>query len=247
MRRLLPAPVTEAVDLDTAYWVADPRTQHVRATMVASADGAAQAAGRSAGLSGPADKALFALLRSHADVVLVGAGTARVEGYGAARPAAARRAWRRDHGLSEVPPIAVVTRTGVLRLDGPLFSDTEVRPIVVTHSEVPAPLLAGLAERADVIVAGDGHGDVDLAAALDALAERGLRRVGCEGGPHLLAALAAAGRLDECCLTISPLVLGGPATRILAGAPLDPPLDLRLAQVLEDDGFLFLRYLVPRN
>lgn len=238
MRRLLPPPVEDGVDLDTAYWVPDPGNQHVRATMVASADGAAQAAGRSAGLSGSADKALFALLRGHADVVLVGAGTARVEGYGGARPSPKRRAWRRDHGLSEVPPIAVVTRSGALRLDGPLFNDTEVRPIVVTHSGIP---VSRFAERAEVIVAGDG--EVDLAAALDALAERGLRRVGCEGGPHLLGGLVAARRLDECCLTVSPLVLGGPATRILAGALLDPPLPLRLAQVLEDEGFLFLRYL----
>lgn len=241
MRRLLPLPVEEDPDLDAAYWVPDPGRQHVRAMMVASADGAAQAAGRSAGLSGPADKALFALLRGHAEVVLVGAATARVEGYGGARPPAARRAWRRARQLSEVPSIAVVTRSAELRLDGPLFTDTLVRPIVLTHAGVAAQRLAELAGRADVIVAGDG--DVDLAVALDALAERGLRRVSCEGGPHLLAAVAAAGRLDELCLTLSPQALGGPATRILAGPPLDPPVELRLAHVLEDGGFLFMRYL----
>jgi riboflavin biosynthesis pyrimidine reductase len=244
VRRLLPLPVTEEVDLDAAYWMDDPGSQHVRAMMVSSADGAAQAGGRSAGLSGPADKALFALLRSHADVVLVGAGTARVEDYGGARPSGGRQAWREAHGLSKAPPIAVVTRSAALRLDGRLFTDTLARPIVITQAGVPGRRLRELAEHAEVIVAGEG--DVDLAAALDVLAERGLRRVSCEGGPHLLAGVAAAGRLDELCLTVSPLILSGPATRILAGPPLDPPDALQLAQVLEEDGALFLQYLRAR-
>ncbi len=241
MRRLLPLPVQDKVDLDVAYWVDDPGSQHVRAMMVASADGAAQASGRSAGLSGPADRALFALLRSHADVVLVGAGTARAEGYGGAKPSLRRQAWREAHGLSGAPPIAVVTRSAALRLDGPLFTDTLARPIIITQAGAPERRLEELVKRAEVIVAGEG--DVDLAAALDALAERDLRRVSCEGGPHLLAGVAAVGRLDELCLTISPIVLAGPATRILDGPPLEPPGDLVLAHVLEEDGALFLRYV----
>ena len=80
-------------------------------------------------------------------------------------------------------------------------------------------------------------------AALDALAERGLRRVNCEGGPTLLAQVLAAGRLDELDLTVSPLLVGGRTIRVLDGDPLDPPQPLRLGQVLEEDGFLFMRYL----
>ena len=41
--------------------------------------------GRSGGLGGPGDKAVFRALRAVPDVVLVGASTARVEGYGALR------------------------------------------------------------------------------------------------------------------------------------------------------------------
>lgn len=72
-----------------------------------------------------------------------------------------------------------------------------------------------------------------------------------EGGPHLLAQLVADGLLDELCLTLSPVLAGGDAVggtiagRVLAGVPLpDPPRPMRLAHVLEDDGTLFLRYLL---
>ncbi|MGH9073559.1 MAG: pyrimidine reductase family protein [Acidimicrobiales bacterium] len=241
MRRLLPLPVEDDVDLDAAYWVEEPGHQHVRGVMVASVDGAAQRAGRSGGLSGPTDTALFGLLRGHADVLVVGATTARVEAYGGDKPSAERRAWRRARDLSEVPPIAVVTRSAALDPGGPLFADTWARPIILTCAAAPADRRQKLARRVELIVAGEE--DVDLPAALDALAERGLRRVSCEGGPCLLGGIVAAGRLDELCLTVSPMALGGPATRILDGALLEPPLRLGLAQVLEDDGFVFLRYL----
>ncbi len=65
-----------------------------------------------------------------------------------------------------------------------------------------------------------------------------------EGGPHLLAQLLEARLMDELCLTIGPLIAGPGASRIVAGAlPTAPPLPLTLAHVLEDDGFLFCRYL----
>ncbi|MDP9445185.1 MAG: pyrimidine reductase family protein [Actinomycetota bacterium] len=244
MRRLLPLPGADDVDLDQAYWVSEVGRQHVRGVMVASADGAAQAQGRAGGLSGPADTAVFAVLRSHAEIILAGATTVRVEGYAGDQPSTDRRQWRRARGLSEAPAIAVVTRTCLLDPTSGLFTDTLTRPIVVTHESAPQRRVAALAEVADIIAVGDG--DVDLAAALDVLAERGMRRVSCEGGPTLLSQVAAVGRLDELSLTLSPLLVGGPALRILDGPILDPAHRLRLALVLEDDDFLLLRYLSHR-
>jgi riboflavin biosynthesis pyrimidine reductase len=208
MQRLLPLAAGDA-EPDEEFWVSDPGYQHVRGVMVASADGAAQAQGRAKGLSGHADEALFAVLRSHADVLLVGAGTARAEHYGGERPTAERVRWRAARGLSQAPPIAVVTASCELDPEGPLFTDTLVRPIVITSTAAPPARVAALGERAEVIIAGTA--DVDLAVALDALAERGLRRVSCEGGPRLLAQVVAAGRLDELTLSLSPLLIGGEA------------------------------------
>jgi riboflavin biosynthesis pyrimidine reductase len=245
MRRLLPGLVRDLVDLDAAYWVEHPGHQHVSGAMVASADGAAQADGRAGGLSGPADMWLFATLRGHADVLLVGASTVRAEQYGGDQPSPERRAWRTEHGMAEAPRIAVVTRSCALDPTGPLFTDTLVRPLVVTCHAAPPERTATLADVADVVTAGDES--VDVAAALDVLAERGLRRVSCEGGPTLLAQVAAAGRLDELSLTVSPMLLAGASQRILDGPLLHVPARLQLTQVLEDDGFLFLRYLLDNR
>ena len=62
-----------------------PRERWLRANMVSSADGAGFLDGRSEGLSSEDDRRLFRVLRVLADVILVGAGTARTEGYKPAR------------------------------------------------------------------------------------------------------------------------------------------------------------------
>lgn len=244
MRQLIPAPGSDHVDLDEGYWTTDVGRQQVRGVMVASADGAAQARGRAQGLSGPMDTRLFAVLRGQADVILVGRTTVLVEGYAGEQPSAERRLRRRARSMSDAPTIAVVTGTCDLDPASAFFTHTVVKPIVVTRHGAPEDRVAALAEVADIIMAGED--EVDLPAALVALADRGLRRVSCEGGPRLLAQVAAADRLDELCLTLSPLLVGGTAMRILNGPLLDPPTPLSLALVLEDDGFLFLRYLRQR-
>ncbi|HEX7187353.1 MAG TPA: dihydrofolate reductase family protein, partial [Actinomycetes bacterium] len=71
---------------------------------------------------------------------------------------------------------------------------------------------------------------------------RGLQRILCEGGPSLLGDLAAAGRLDELCVTISPQLVGGDGSRILHGPDLE--LGLRPTLLLEQDGVLLARYAV---
>jgi riboflavin biosynthesis pyrimidine reductase len=87
-----------------------------------------------------------------------------------------------------------------------------------------------------------GDDDADLARAVSALAKRGHTNVLSEGGPGVAAQPAAAGLLDEVCLTVAPLLAAGGARRILDGAALAPPSVLALGQVLEADGYQFLRY-----
>ncbi|MDP9397386.1 MAG: dihydrofolate reductase family protein [Actinomycetota bacterium] len=240
MRQLLPGGDGAEVDLDDVYAYPPARTW-VRANMVGSADGAASAAGRSGGLSSEGDKRIFGVLRALADVVLVGAGTARVEGYGPVAARASYAAARSAAGQLPAAAMAVVSARLDLDLEGPLLGASGAAPTyVLTTANAPAARLAEVRRRAEVLVAGRER--VDLGAAVDALVERGLRRVLCEGGPQLLAQLTAAGRLHELCLTVSPLLLAGDAPRVLAGPLLDPPPRLRLASLLEEDGFLFSRY-----
>jgi riboflavin biosynthesis pyrimidine reductase len=248
VRRLLPDPPVELDDdaLAAAYAPAPDATRHLRMNFVASADGAATVAGRSGGLATPGDSRVFDLLRDLCDVVLVGAGTVRAEGYRQPRYPPERQARRRARGLAEVPPYAVVSHT--LRLDptSALFTAAEPRTIVVTRAGAPADRRAALAEVADLVVAGTD--EVDLAAALGQLADRGLRRILCEGGPHLFSALLAENLVDELCLTVSPLLAGPGPVRIVAGEPLPGTLEpLRLAHALEEDGALLLRYQLARS
>jgi riboflavin biosynthesis pyrimidine reductase len=237
MRRLLPT-YAESIDLDDAYAYPDG-VPWLRANMVASVDGAIALDGRSGGLSGPADKRVFRVLRNLADVVLVGAGTARAEGYAGVLPSEARVAWRRARGLTDVPAIAVVTRTLDLDPASGLFHGTTVPTIVVTTeaaAEARGSLYDGVAEL--VTTPGDA---VDVGSAVDALVGKGFRRLLCEGGPSLLGHVAAAGRLDELCLTISPLLVSGAGKRLVEGGQLGP-LRLGLDQLLEEEGSLFARY-----
>lgn len=224
-----------------------PPARWLRANMVASLDGAATVAGRSGGLSGEADEQVFAMLRAHADVILVGAGTARAEGYGPVRPESEGLRWAflRD-GRAPSPPVAVVTRALDLDLGSPLLTGAPpyARTIIITTESAPADRRAAAARTAEVIVT--GAASVDLAAAVAALAERGHQRISCEGGPHLLAQLAGAGLLDELCLTISPVLAGPGADRIMTGGlplPGGGTLPVTLAHVLTDESYLLCRYV----
>lgn len=245
MRALLPDPRPD-VDLEQSY-AYPPDRAWLRANMVSSLDGAAAADGHSHGLSSRADKRLFRVLRSLADVVVVGAGTARAEGYAGVTRGETEVAARRARGQSDTPAIAVVSNSLDLDPGSGLFVGVRTGTLVITHAAAVSAQpqrTAALREVADVIVAGDRA--VDLPAAIGALAERGLARMVCEGGPRLLSRLAAAGCLDELCLTLSPLLTGGDAPRILTGATLAPYPRMRCAHLLEEEGSLFTRYVLDR-
>lgn len=225
MRQLIP-PTDGEPDLLALYGGAP---SYVRAGFVLSADGSPVVDGGSRALSGPADRLVFRTLRAVCDVILVGASTTQVEDYGTIRLTADGVAWRQAQDLPELPRVAVVSRS--LDIDERVLAGP--RPIVVTCAAADT---SGL--EADVIVAGED--EIDLAAALDSLAGQGLRRILCEGGPTLLASIVAAGRLDELCLTTSPLLVG-PASSLLPEV-LGAPVQLVLQHLLEEDGMLLGRY-----
>jgi riboflavin biosynthesis pyrimidine reductase len=237
------APAAGEPALHALYAHPDPhpgRTSAVRANMIATVDGSAQGPdGRSRSINGPADWRAFRVQRAVADVVLVGAGTARDEGYTPLSVPADLREARADRGLRPDLALAVVTLSGDLP-DG--LHGTDRPPYVVTAASCPrlAELRAEIGEER-VLVAGDRT--VDLAVALDALAERGLTRVLAEGGPRLLSDLLHAGLVDELCLSTSPLVVAGPALRPVHGAAwLDPVQRAAPAHLLHHDGMLLGRW-----
>ena len=226
---------------------APPGRPWVLSNFVAGIDGAIAIDGRVNGLSSPQDQTVFRLLRSLADVVLVGAGTFRAERYPPLRLPEDLRAERTARGQVPTPTLAVVSRSLQLDWDRPAFTRAEARPLVVTSAACDPGARRRAEEVADVVVAGEDH--VDLAAALSALRERGHEVVLCEGGAALLAELLHLELLDELCLTIAPLV-GGDPSRIVADAPRPALTRFELAQLLTAGDEVYLRYLrrgaVPR-
>jgi riboflavin biosynthesis pyrimidine reductase len=242
VRRLFPdaGPVDDD-GLAQAY--ALPPGRSVRVNFVASLDGAVTVEGRSAGLGSPGDKRIFDLLRSLADVVLVGHGTASAEGYGPITPGSRVGRLRTSTGRPATAPIAVVSRRASLDPDSALVTAADSPTVLVTCEAADAPRRAVLAGRGvRVLVCGDD--DVDLPLALDGLAELGLEQVLCEGGPQLLQAGLAAGVVDEIDLSVAPALVGGRSRLLHAALPEPARLDLR--QVLEEDGVLFTRYTLRR-
>ncbi|WP_460835514.1 dihydrofolate reductase family protein [Nocardioides hungaricus] len=220
MRVLVGPGGADPEDLGTLY--AAPADPWLRVNMVGTVDGAATGeSGRSGSISDAADRAVFAHLRATADAIVVGAGTARAEGYGVA-------------GV----PLVVVSRRGEV-------------PERLRGAPPGAVLLAtyAAAERLDeardllgadhVLVLGSHR--VDLAGLRRSLVDRGRTRLLAEGGPHLLRDLLAAGVVDELCTTTVPRLIAGTHPRITAGPPLDVPL--RLHTLLERDGTLLARWL----
>lgn len=218
---------------------APPSGPWLRMNFVESLDGAVTREGRSGGLGGDADGRVFELLRRWADVILVGAGTVRVEGYGAMRLPEESEAWRRAHGLAPQPVFALVSGRLDLDPDSPVFTEAPVRPLVLTVESAPAQRRARLAEVADVLDV--GAAEVDPLALRALLHRRGLERIHGEGGPTLFGSFLAAGAVDELCLTLAPTLEAGGAARI-SRSPDAAPTEMELAGILRSGSELLLRY-----
>ena len=229
MRRLLPEPADD-VTVDEAYSSA----LHARADgpwvglcMVASVDGSTVVEGTSAKLSSPTDSAVLNRLRQLADVIVVGAGTVRDEGYGAPRKAGQR--------------IGVVSLSGRLDYGADLF--TSGAGFVISCESGASDVPDGI----DVLRAGTDR--VDLAAALAALSTfvGPANYVQVEGGAALNGAFFDADLIDEINLTTSPATVGGSGPRLTSGSPAHAH-HYEVAQLAVDDqSFVYTRWLRRRD
>jgi riboflavin biosynthesis pyrimidine reductase len=242
--QLLPAPAEVDADTLIAGLDLDVRAPAERpytlVNFVATADGSATFQGRSGGIGDEGDRQIFHALRERVDAVLAGTGTLRAERYGRILGKPERRRRRLDAGRPAEPLACVITRSGALPLDIPLFAEPDARVIVFS----PTPIdLSGVAAQVQVELH-DAGAERPLAQVMRSL--RQAHAVGsllCEGGPSLFHSLLHEQLVDELFLTVAPRLAGGSTElTITRGNPLPDLAALRIAWLLERHDSLFLRY-----
>lgn len=226
----------DAGELERLYAYPPTDRPWVRTVFVSTLDGAATGTdGKSGTLGGETDTRLFGLLRSLADVLVVGAGTARAEGYA---DFVVDTDLRTRLGLSPVPTMVLVSRS--LGIPPALIAPGTV---VVTTADAAPKAVAALRETVEVIA--EGHGEIDWTAVLDTFADRGWLRVLCEGGPSLHGELCKLDLVDELCLTIAPILAAGDAPRIAHGHDAVHHT-MTMGHAVEADGGLLTRWVRAR-
>jgi riboflavin biosynthesis pyrimidine reductase len=225
LRRIHPEPAAD-VTIREIYDVARTPPEGrpwIELCMVASVDGSTVVDGRSRGLSNSHDTEVVLTLRDLADVILVGAGTARAEGYGPPRKTGQR--------------VGVVSNSGRVDANSSLFS-SGAGFLIVPES---APQTA-----IDTVRAGATRVDLGLAVSSLSRVVAEVAFIHAEGGPHLNGALATADLIDELNLTLSPLLAGGDGPRLTVGGA-DVSSAFELAHlVVDEESFVFSRWVRRR-
>lgn len=181
---------------------------YVLVNMVASADGKTVIQGTERGLGSPTDQLLLHELRSHADVVLNGAGTLRASGTSSRLDDVALEEIRVRKGKARLPIAAILSSSGDLPLGDRLFTARDFDAVVY--------LAAGVSnERAEAIAAtGRSVYRVPTGNEVPAMLAHMRETLGCqllllEGGPRLNGEFFRHALIDEFFLTISALITGG--------------------------------------
>lgn len=226
----------------------DPPTVRVQANMVSTVDGAVTGDdGLSGTISSPADKRIFSVLRSLADAIVVGAGTARAERYTRLSAKSAHTAQRRERGQGDIPALVLVTASGDVDLDR--LAQAGDSDVIVHTSTTDTSVLADLRSfcGSDNVVVHPSGAGVAPHTVLDDLRKRGMTRILTEGGPSLLGAWMSAGVVDELCLTVTAM-LNGSTSRgpkgILDGVELERPVGLRPLSLITDGSSFIHRFAV---
>lgn len=200
--RAMSDPLDDAAVAEIYPW---PDSTYVRALMVVNLEGdVCGPDGSSRSISGPADRQVLVACRRFADAVVIGAQTMRAEVYRPMISTPERREARLDQGLAPAPRLVVVTASLDLPWEADAFHSSALPPLILASATAPADRVAAVPATCELAVAPEA--EVDPTWIVQTLAERGMRRILLEGGPHLLQQMAAAGCVDEWALSISGIV-----------------------------------------
>lgn len=245
LRRLLPecrlTTVGELVSSLDLIGRPTPERPYIVVNFIATADGRSAFQGRSGGLSDTGDRAMFHGLRERVDAVFAGTGTLQSERYRRLVLDPERRSRRAAAGLRPEPLAVVVSRSGMIPSDIPLFADAEARIVVFTAAAFDPSVFA-----AEVEVLRIDRGQLTLTTIMRHLrTDYDVRALLCEGGPTIFSALLQEELVDELFLTLAPrLAGGGTGPLVTSGPELAELKGLQLVWACEASGTLFLRYAV---
>src|SRR6266516_1115487 len=157
-------------------------------------------------------------LRATADAVMAGARTVDLNAIQLGPGPARFREVRLNHGLAEYNLRVIVSGSGSVDPNAAIFRHRFSPIILLTTGRASKQPLARLRARTDEVLV-CGRTRIDLARALLWLREKwNVRRLLCEGGGELNAALFQAGLVDEFHLTICPRIFGGNRAPTVADA-----------------------------
>jgi riboflavin-specific deaminase-like protein len=242
-RQLIPEPASvEITELLYSLDLASRSSAELPYTIVnfiSSADGRAAFKGRSAAFGDEADQELFHGLREQVDAVLAGTGTLRMERYGRLIRKPERQQRRAQAGRTPEPLACIVTRSGDVPLDAPMFSEPEQRVVLFSPVELE---VAELSAQVELVIVDPG--ELTLTTVFRRLrSHHDVRSLLCEGGPTVFGSLLREGLVNELFLTLAPKLVGGGGAPTIASGPELPELtQLRLIWLLENEGALYLRY-----
>jgi 2,5-diamino-6-(ribosylamino)-4(3H)-pyrimidinone 5'-phosphate reductase len=222
----------------------------VTVNMACTVDGKITSASREyPRFTSPVDRDRMDRLRAEADALLVGAGTMRADNPKLHVRSKRMREYRRSLGRPDALLKVLVSASARLSPESRFLDDTDGGArILATVDRAPSERIAALAGRAEIWRLGVER--VDLRALLEKLAERGVKRLLCEGGGELNWELARAGLIDELYVTVAPCLLGGrDAPTLLEGDgwKMARQCRLRLADLHRERDEIYCRYVVERD
>lgn len=138
--------------------------------------------------------------RARADAVIVGAGTVRTEKFQPLVRAEEWSTWRKARGCSAHPDVAVVSRSGNLKLDDAYFGPEQLFHI---FSQASAPV------NAPSNITWHHHSKLSMKPVIHSLSQFGYQNLLLEGGPSLAYSFFSEDLIDEIRLTLAAKIFGG--------------------------------------
>jgi len=192
-------------------------------------------------ISGKIDLARVDELRASSDAIMVGVGTVLADDPGLKVKSEPLRKERLERGVHENPLRIVADSLARTPPDAEVLGDG---CIIAVSRAAPPERLAALSDKCKIFVSGEDH--VDLIGLMWFLHGIGVKRLMVEGGATLNWSMISAGLVDEICVYIGNMLIGGEAAPSMlggAGFSLDFP-KLKLISLERNGDGVLLRWHV---